>query len=455
MRNCWRVPRILGAYTRPMRRFALLAPGLVLLLAAPCLAKDEPGVPDKALQKQIDKAIETGGEWLKRQQKSSGAIGAVHAQGALHYEIGTTALAGLALLAAGDEPTISPFGPVERKGKKRRGKKKKDKDGAALTAVDRALAYCMKKDEQRAGARTTYDTATLIMFAAAYFHPKDDGKKKRSGKTVESKGAKGPCNLPPDAKAWLRDLALWLAGKQKDTGGWGYPEHREDWSNTQYALLGLRAARDCGVPIAPGVFVKAMDRALELQAQDGPKVMRTLPPDRPGGKEYVVDYGDRARGWGYLETNRNPTGSMTTAGIAILSICNDALSQPVRFKPYKPSKAAEVARGVQDGFAWLDVNFALDRNPGNNAPNWHYYYLYGLERAAVYGARVLIGKRDWYVEGARYLVGAQNPDGRWSTGNLGTEEYEASDVLDTAWAILFLKKATRPLTPIAAPVTGG
>ena len=47
------------------------------------------------------------------------------------------------------------------------------------------------------------------------------------------------------------------------------------------------------------------------------------------------------------------------------------------------------------------------------------------------------------------------PDGRWSTGNLGTEEYEASDVLDTAWAILFLKKATRPLEPIAAPVTGG
>ena len=38
----------------------------------------------------------------------------------------------------------------------------------------------------------------------------------------------------------------------------------------------------------------------------------------------------------------------------------------------------------KDGFAWLDVNFAVDRNPGRNAPAWHYYYLYGLERAAIF-----------------------------------------------------------------------
>ena len=53
------------------------------------------------------------------------------------------------------------------------------------------------------------------------------------------------------------------------------------------------------------------------------------------------------------------------------------------------------------------------------------------------------------------VVGAQMPDGRWHTGVLGTKEYEASDVLDTAWAILFLKKATRPLEPVKPPVITG
>ncbi len=114
-----------------------------------------------------------------------------------------------------------------------------------------------------------------------------------------------------------------------------------------------------------------------------------------------------------------------------------------------------IGRAVQDGFAWLDKHFSVTQNPGPGAPNWHYYYLYGLERAAVFGGRVLLGKHDWYLTGARYLVGAQHPDGRWHTGTLGTKEYEASDVLDTAWAILFLKKATRPLEPVKAPVITG
>jgi hypothetical protein len=111
---------------------------------------------------------------------------------------------------------------------------------------------------------------------------------------------------------------------------------------------------------------------------------------------------------------------------------------------------------MQDAFAWLEHHFAVLYNPPSGAPAWHYYYLYGLERAAVLGGRDLLGTKDWYLEGARYLVGAQRPDGRWSTGALGFAEFEASDALDTAWAILFLARATRPAPPLPAPVvTGG
>ena len=254
----------------------------------------------------------------------------------------------------------------------------------------------------------------------------------------------------------MRDLALWLVQKQGTKGGWGYPQYREDMSNTQYAILGLRAARDCGVPVPPQVFMKLANRTLELQEQDGPKVMRTIQAPGPEGTTYVVDHGDKARGWGYLaEGPQLATGSMTTAGIAVLAICHDALTEPRRFPPYKPSVENKVRRGIQDGFAWLDHNFSVTRNPPGAAPAWHYYYLYGLERAAILGGRNLLGEHDWYIEGAKYLVGAQQADGFWRTGALGTDEYEASDVLDTAWAILFLARATRPAKPIEAPVITG
>ena len=392
------------------------------------LAKQEAGVPDRKFQKEIDKAIAKGAKWLRGVQQRSGAFGAVTHRKEAHYEIGTSALAGLALLAAGDK--------------------------AGDKSVDGVLAQCRKLDKLRgqAGSRTTYDTSTLIMFVVEYYKPKQKKPRGRRGKSVERKAAQNPCELPDDVKAWVRDMATWLASQQKDTGGWGYPIHREDFSNTQYALLGLRAARDCGVKIAPTVFLKTLERALALQETEGPKVPRSLAPDRPGGTIYKINAGDRARGWPYRESEGSATGSMTSAGIAIIAICHDALLKPRRFPPYAKSLQNKAAQAMQDGFAWLETNWTLERNPGANAPNWHFYYLYGLERAGVLGGRNYIGERDWYLLGARYLVDEQAADGRWSTGALGTDEYEASDALDTAWAILFLKRATRPGKPLEPPV---
>lgn len=420
----------------PTPRFPLLLALLVALSFAPGRARadeapPEPGVPDAALQKQIDEAIDKGAAWLRARQKDSGLIGAVSHQGNLHYEIGTTALAGLALLAAGDEP------------------------GSA--AVDKALAYCKSKDLVRgqSGARTTYDTGTLLMFVTEYYRPRGKEQrgagKERYAKPAKGKGGRGPCALPEDAFAWVRDMAQWLARQQQAAGGWGYPQNREDFSNTQYALLGLRAARECGVPIPPMVWMRALERALALQEKEGEKVLRTLRSPDGKGPVYKIDGGDRARGWGYTEDSNVATGSMTTAGIAILAICHTALLDPKRFPQYTRTLENQVTRAIQDGFSWLDLHFSVTRNPGRAAPPWHYYYLYGLERAAVLGGRDLLGDHDWYVEGARYLVGAQRGDGSWHTGFLGTSEYEANDALDTAWAILFLARATRPAKPIQPP----
>jgi hypothetical protein len=406
---------------------------LVAVLASPLLAPRRPAVAaDDAptevpadLQKKIDAAIERGGKWLKSQAGADGLFQPIAVSGNPAYVIGVTSLSGLALLAA-DVPHNDP--------------------------VFQAMVPALRaRDTLESGSsRTTYNCGTLLMFLTEYYRPAR--KNERDDPRYAKARAKDPCGLPKDVIPWVQELASWLVSVQLDDGWWRYPfAPPSDLSNTQYALLGLRAARDCGAVVPATAFQRALERALERQQPDGPKVRRMIPPSgKPGDQGYVVDAGDRARGWSYQEDL--VTGSMTTAGIAALAIGRDMLMKPERWSGYTDELDRKVGRAVQDGFAWLDQNWAVDRNPPRGAPAWHYYYLYGLERACAFAGRTHVGAHDWYVEGARYLVEQQKSDGRWATGALGAREVEASDLCDTAWAILFLKRATRPTRPIPAPV---
>jgi hypothetical protein len=395
--------------------------------------KAEPGVPDAALQERINAAIDKGAAWLRTQQKDSGWMAPVVQRGEPRYKIGTSALAGLALLASGDT----------------RG----------TPALDKIMTVCRAEDESlgTTGGRTTYETGVLMMFTVEYYRSRAKEAPPKGG-TREGRPPKNPCSLPPDVLAWLQQMVDWMVSKQQDNGGWGYPAHRPDLSNTQYAILGIRAARDCGANVPATTFEKALALALAWQAQDGPKARRLLPNADPSGSPYVIEAGDRERGWPYM-TAPPPayTGSMTTAGLALLAVSHDALLRPRHLERYDSAAQRVTEQAVQDGFAWLDKHWTVERNPGPSAPNWHYYYLYGLERAAALCGRSLVGLHDWYIEGARYLVDQQKPEGFWGTGTLGFDnEYEANTLLDTCWALLFLKRATRPMPPIEPPnVTPG
>ena len=414
---------------------ALRLLALVLLLGVlhgPVTAEEEegevrkPGVPDPELQAAIDKAIDTGVEWLKGEQSANGAFGGVNSKGTLHYEMGTTAIAALALLAGG----------VAR----------------GEPAVDRAYQYLVEKDKVHGsgGGRATYDAGLLLMYVTAYWRGEESeqaGRGRRPGR-----GEKNPCNLPAEAQRRIQDVASFLIRVRKPaTSTWGYPAHRDDHSNTQYAFLGLRAARDCGAKVPAQVFVQSAKTLIERQEPEGPKVPRIVVSTDPNQSDYVVGY-DRARGWSYLQQPFMATGSMTTSGIAVLAICHDALTNPKRAGLYDSKLERQLTTSVADGFAWLDKNWSVRDNPGLGR-TWHLYYLYGLERACIFGGRELLGKHDWYVEGARVLVDMQEGDGRWQTGMMDQEKtFQSSDIVDTAWAILFLARSTRPMPPIPAPV---
>ena len=125
------------------------------------------------------------------------------------------------------------------------------------------------------------------------------------------------------------------------------------------------------------------------------------------------------QGWGY-SGKATPHGSMTVGAIGGLCILDYMLGKDWR-------KDDDVLEGLQ----WLNKNWSVTENPKKGA-QWYMYYIYAIERAGMLFGTETIGDHKWYREGAEQLLSAQSGGG-W--GN----------VVDTCFAILFLRRATRPL----------
>ena len=219
-----------------------------------------------------------------------------------------------------------------------------------------------------------------------------------------------------------------------------------DHSNTQFALLGLKSASKCGIPIPEEVWILTIKHFLEVQEKGGPEVRRMqMIEDKKGG--YVIykpitSVPDHANGWGYGATIfpkmgssdkvYATTGSMTCVGISSMAIAVSELG--AKAGPIK----SNAEKAMNDGLAWLDLNWKIDGNPGHPENLWHYYYLYGLERTGVLTWTRAFGKHDWYREGAEFLLANQGGDGRWEDPKC------SGPVNNTCFALLFLTRATVP-----------
>jgi hypothetical protein len=194
---------------------------------------------------------------------------------------------------------------------------------------------------------------------------------------------------------------------QRDGGGEG------DNSNSQYAALGLRACFDAGITFEEAVVHRAQKWWYE--SQHAPE----------GGDPKAVASGGEAlpRGWSYKGAGEGkPYGSMTAGAVGAVTIYDYMLKKDWKKNPV-----------TNAGLSWLNSKWSVNNNPERGG-DWHYYYLYGVERAGLLYDTNMIGKHDWYLEGAKLLLDAQDGNGSWKNGTW-----------DTCFAILFLKKATRPL----------
>jgi hypothetical protein len=205
--------------------------------------------------------------------------------------------------------------------------------------------------------------------------------------------------------------------KPKEYGGQGRPRAGDN-SNTQFAILALRSARRCGVAIPREVWEKTAQFWFSA----------------------INPYG----GWGY-----GPKGSydhemsMTAAGISTLAICAEALHGPKALK--------EIQANVRVSSGQIRLGELL---LGKGYEAQEIYTLYGVERACILTGTRRFNDFDWYAEGAKILLETQKESGAWGDNSVrgvftGRGYGEACD---TAFALLFLKRAT---TRLAGSEGGG
>jgi hypothetical protein len=322
----------------------MLAPIGSLLLAAAVLAQDagapKPDAPSLGLR--VNRAIARGLEWLRKAQKPDGTWNG-H-EGA--HPGGETALVCYALVKSG----IGRGDPMLQAGL------------TSLIGVE---------------LKSTYSAAVNLLLCEALNDPKRFGSSARASFDF-------------------------LLSEQKD-GLWAYPSGLVDVSNTQFALLGLRAGKRLGFDV-PEKTIERCAIAL-LRCQDG-----------TGGFGYRVDH--------------EPTAGLTAAtlaGFAVLAELGKGMGPVESLLGKKRSE-------IQAADAWLASRFVASKNAyGASAwtPTFHYAFLWAVERYCGLTNREKLGAHDWYREGAEHLVAEQRSDGGWGR-----------TVDEVCFALLFLRRAT-------------
>lgn len=343
------------------------------------VAQSVPVARDDKLQAQVELCVRRAVDWLLAAQLRDGSWR--HLQ--YGFRGGQTALCAYTLLRAG-LPADHP-------------------------SVQRAFAFLDRVEPE--------ETYTAGLMAMAYEALRDPARR-------------------PRIEGIARTIVGWHKG-----GQWGYPRNHEqsfsiwlgsasapDLSNTQYAVLGLRAARHAGIETSEKVWAEIVDRTLTLQEEIPALPIESRKEARvgPAGFRYQV--------------GREICLSMTAAGISVLEIARQALGSKLRGE-----RLAASERAIRSGVVWLDEHYTPEDNYGGSK-SWHYYALYGVERVGTLLELDEIGRRDWYAEGARWFLKNQSDDGSYSPVkpfNAGVY-HGAQEESDTCFAILFLRRASRP-----------
>ncbi|MFC1587074.1 hypothetical protein ACFL54_02085 [Planctomycetota bacterium] len=414
---------------------------MILLLVLP-LMSGRVAFSEDSLAVEVTKAVDLGVVYLKSKQLANGSWGGLGdtpqyagASGDMHrMEIGICALSLHALL----ESAVPVPDPVITKGfyfLYNRGKNNLFPYEAAVVILAVESKYHASASQKR--------LKKLMKLPPE----KRAAKEKKLGPLkVKYRLSKADKELVDDMLSILRQTYI------NDKGGWRYGAcdggnmGKPDTAATQYAILGFTIAGIMGFEVSDKYFRGALKFFLETQEKEGPVVTveKTAPADL---RSYVPTH-DRARGWCYMPGSADPDHHKSNAGMTACGVCGLIMCKAILGKSEDEDdrKLAESAtQPILDGLAWLGTNWSVSDNIKGYRS--HYYYLYSLERIGQLGSVDTINGHDWYQEGAEYLVLASNEDGSW----IDQTELAPEDIFGTAFALLFLRRGTRPLAVISRP----
>lgn len=357
-----------------MSRLLPLVALFALLVAVGPASAAPPVDPELKDVVAVNKAIDNGVTYLKRNWDKDSHWESFIIKTLTSMDGGITALATLSLLNCGVKPTDE--------------------------VVGKALAYLRKLEPKK-----TYVVALANLCFAEVRDPKDLPRVEANTK-------------------WLLETAIRRNGKLT---GWGYPHpdiERADASNTQYALLGLYAAKQCGVKVPEDEWKQILKLYQDSQISES------------------KDLGS----WSYLDVDRvGSSFTMSTAGVCGLLIARMGLEDSGHELDVKTGVAAKCGvypenEAVRKGMNWIGENFSFDKP---KAAKSIYYNVYGIERVGRLSGQRFIGSHDWYRAGQKFLVEGQRADGSWSAHE--EEDFKGVNVISTAFALLFLSKGRSPV----------
>jgi Domain of unknown function (DUF4159) len=316
---------------------------------------------------QVEQAIRAGVRFLKERQGLDGSWPDVDQSA----RTGVTSLVTLALMTAGEKP--------------------------GSREIQRALEFLRQFGPDQLNSTYAVSLQTMVFAAAG---PARDRNRILANVEFLERG-----------QIKLNDRIPW-------PGSWNYHVQMGagDNSNTQYALLGLNAAREAGLSIRPEVWMLTRTYFELSQNRDG--------------------------GWGYTPRHKQSTASMTCAGISSLILSGSRRYESLEH--LQGEAISECGKGgynpsLAKGIDWLSNHFDVRQNFGNGQ-QWKYYYLYALERAGRLGGVRFFGQNDWYRLGAEELLKNQDALSGFFKSN-GQE----NPLVATSFALLFLAKGRAPV----------
>ncbi len=255
-------------------------------------------------------------------------------------------------------------------------------------------------------------------------------------------------------RARMCELANQLVAAQTPhQGGWSYEKgtrrNAHDFSNVQFAALGLQIAQDHGISLPDDMFASLALLLVGAMTTEGEPEPGRVSVEAPLEARLGLTRVSTARvfraapgGWGYTDPRKGkadhdkPYASMTAAGVSSLAIALNALRKGrLASQPSIRKLIQQGDRALESGYVWISNRFdefVSDRRE-------LYYALYSLEKAGDLCKVECFGSHDWYAEGAMKLIEKQRMNGGWGT------------YVDTSLALLFLTRATRRIEAVAPP----